>query len=95
MAAINDFVDAGYEVHVNFSPVIISDTWLCDWEVLLRRRSPAGQPKGWPCLPDGLRPQNSELRSAAWPPTRRGPTRRQRTGNQRVKFLPPSLSHAR
>lgn len=37
MAAINDFVDAGYEVHVNFSPVIITDTWLADWEELLRR----------------------------------------------------------
>jgi len=37
MAAINDFVDAGYEVHVNFSPVIITDTWLADWEELLRQ----------------------------------------------------------
>jgi spore photoproduct lyase family protein len=37
MAAINDFVDAGYEVHVNFSPVIITDTWLKDWEELLRQ----------------------------------------------------------
>ncbi|KIC62248.1 spore photoproduct lyase family protein [Pseudarthrobacter phenanthrenivorans] len=37
MAAINDFVAAGYEVHVNFSPVIITDTWLADWEELLRR----------------------------------------------------------
>ncbi|TDT80232.1 spore photoproduct lyase family protein [Arthrobacter sp. AG258] len=37
MAAINDFVAAGYEVHVNFSPVIITDTWLADWEQLLRQ----------------------------------------------------------
>lgn len=37
MAAINDFVDAGYEVHVNFSPVVITDTWLADWEELLRQ----------------------------------------------------------
>jgi len=37
MAAINDFVAAGYEVHVNFSPVIITDTWLADWEELLRQ----------------------------------------------------------
>jgi DNA repair photolyase len=36
MAAINDFVDAGYEVHVNFSPVIVTDTWLSDWAELLR-----------------------------------------------------------
>jgi len=27
IAAINDFVDAGYEVHLNFSPVIIQDGW--------------------------------------------------------------------
>jgi spore photoproduct lyase family protein len=37
VAAINDFVDAGYEVHVNFSPVIITDTWLSDWAQLLRQ----------------------------------------------------------
>ena len=37
MAAINDFVEAGYEVHVNFSPVIITDTWLHDWGELLRQ----------------------------------------------------------
>ena len=36
MAAINDFVEAGYEVHVNFSPVIVTDNWLSDWEQLLR-----------------------------------------------------------
>jgi spore photoproduct lyase len=29
--AINDFVDAGYEVNVNFSPVIFYDTWEEDW----------------------------------------------------------------
>ncbi len=30
IAAIDDFVAAGYEVHVNFSPVIVTDTWLRD-----------------------------------------------------------------
>lgn len=30
IAAINDFVEAGYEVHVNFSPVILTPTWLDD-----------------------------------------------------------------
>ncbi|GAA4265971.1 spore photoproduct lyase family protein [Frondihabitans peucedani] len=35
IAAINDFVEAGYEVHVNFSPVIITPTWLDDWRALL------------------------------------------------------------
>jgi spore photoproduct lyase len=35
IAAIDDFVAAGYEVHVNFSPIIITDTWLEDWAELL------------------------------------------------------------
>ncbi|HYP45447.1 MAG TPA: spore photoproduct lyase family protein [Propionibacteriaceae bacterium] len=35
IAAIDDFVAAGYEVHVNFSPVIVTDTWLADWSELL------------------------------------------------------------
>ncbi|KTS03982.1 spore photoproduct lyase family protein, partial [Microbacterium testaceum] len=34
IAAINDFVDAGFEVHVNFSPVILTPTWLADWREL-------------------------------------------------------------
>lgn len=34
IAAINDFVEAGYEVHVNFSPVILTPTWLEDWTQL-------------------------------------------------------------
>lgn len=44
VAAINDFVEAGYEVHVNFSPVIITDTWLADWEQLLRQLDAALTP---------------------------------------------------
>ncbi|MGW4948483.1 spore photoproduct lyase family protein [Actinoplanes sp. NPDC004185] len=35
IAAIDDFVAAGYEVHVNFSPVVVRDGWLEDWAVLL------------------------------------------------------------
>jgi spore photoproduct lyase len=35
IAAIDDFVEAGYEVHLNFSPVIVHDNWLDDWAVLL------------------------------------------------------------
>jgi spore photoproduct lyase family protein len=34
IAAINDFVDAGYEVHVNFSPVILTPGWLDEWAEL-------------------------------------------------------------
>lgn len=35
IAAINDFVAAGYEVHVNFSPVIGYDGWQADYRELL------------------------------------------------------------
>jgi spore photoproduct lyase family protein len=34
IAAINDFVEAGYEVHLNFSPVIVHDGWLELWAEL-------------------------------------------------------------
>lgn len=35
IAAIDDFVAAGYEVHVNFSPVVVREGWLEDWAELL------------------------------------------------------------
>ncbi|BDI24107.1 spore photoproduct lyase family protein [Herbiconiux sp. L3-i23] len=35
IAAINDFVEAGYEVHVNFAPVIIAPGWMEAWAELL------------------------------------------------------------
>jgi spore photoproduct lyase len=34
IAAINDFVEAGYEVHLNFSPVVVYDGWLAQWAEL-------------------------------------------------------------
>jgi len=34
IAAINDFVSAGYEVHVNFSPVIVHENWKSEWKAL-------------------------------------------------------------
>lgn len=37
IAAIDDFVAAGYEVHVNFSPVVVRAGWLDDWRDLLDR----------------------------------------------------------
>ncbi|GAA4609943.1 spore photoproduct lyase family protein [Actinoplanes octamycinicus] len=37
IAAIDDFVAAGYEVHVNFSPVVVRDGWLDDWAALLEQ----------------------------------------------------------
>ncbi|GJD48022.1 hypothetical protein OPKNFCMD_0737 [Methylobacterium crusticola] len=36
IAAIDDFVAAGYEVHVNFSPVILYEGWEADWRALFR-----------------------------------------------------------
>jgi spore photoproduct lyase len=35
IAALDDFVAAGYQVHLNFSPVIVHENWLADWAVLL------------------------------------------------------------
>jgi len=37
IAAIDDFVAAGYEVHVNLSPVIVKDGWLAEWDELLQQ----------------------------------------------------------
>jgi spore photoproduct lyase len=31
---VNSFINAGYEVHLNFSPVIVHDNWLKEYEVL-------------------------------------------------------------
>lgn len=35
LAALDDFVAAGYEVHVNFSPIVVTDGWLDRWAELL------------------------------------------------------------
>ena len=34
IAAIDDFLRAGYEVHVNFSPVVLYEGWETDWRAL-------------------------------------------------------------
>jgi spore photoproduct lyase len=34
IAAIDDFVAAGYEVHLNFSPVVVQEGWLEEWAAL-------------------------------------------------------------
>ncbi|MFB4315170.1 spore photoproduct lyase family protein [Actinomadura sp. 21ATH] len=44
IAAINDFVEAGYEVHVNLSPVVVRDGWLEDWAELFDRLGDALSP---------------------------------------------------
>ncbi len=35
LAAVDEFVAAGYEVHVNLSPVVLREGWLADWGRLL------------------------------------------------------------
>ncbi|WP_257461597.1 spore photoproduct lyase family protein [Archangium lipolyticum] len=37
IAAIDDFVDAGYEVHLNFSPVVISEGWQDEYDALFQQ----------------------------------------------------------
>lgn len=32
--SINDFIEAGYDVHINFSPVIVEDDWLKQYRML-------------------------------------------------------------
>ena len=34
LRSVSDFLDAGYEVHLNFSPVIVHDNWLIEYEFL-------------------------------------------------------------
>lgn len=34
ISAINDFIRYGYDVHINFSPVIVTDTWIEDYRDL-------------------------------------------------------------
>lgn len=37
IAALDDFVEAGFEVHLNFSPVIVHEGWQEDWAELLQQ----------------------------------------------------------
>ena len=36
LGAIQDFIKAGYEVHLNFSPVVVHDNWLAHYETLFK-----------------------------------------------------------
>ncbi|WP_066341083.1 spore photoproduct lyase family protein [Azohydromonas lata] len=45
IAAINDFVDAGYEVHLNFSPVIVHEGWRADYAELFAQVADALSPR--------------------------------------------------
>jgi spore photoproduct lyase len=44
ICAINDFVAAGYEVHVNFSPVIVHENWEVEWKALFAELDAALSP---------------------------------------------------
>jgi len=44
IAAIDDFAAAGYEVHLNFSPVVVREGWLDEWRGLLRHLDDALSP---------------------------------------------------
>jgi spore photoproduct lyase family protein len=45
IAVIDAFVEAGYEVHVNFSPVVVRPGWLDDWGELLDQLGDAIGPR--------------------------------------------------
>lgn len=44
MAAINDFFQAGYEVHINFSPIIVYEGWLQEYRELFEQLNAVVQP---------------------------------------------------
>jgi spore photoproduct lyase len=45
--AVPRFIDAGYEVHLNFSPVIVHDLWLTEYEFLFHLVSRHANINGW------------------------------------------------
>lgn len=45
LAAINDFYQAGYEVHVNFAPVIVYEGWQQDYQELFEQLNQVVHPK--------------------------------------------------
>jgi spore photoproduct lyase family protein len=45
IAAMDDFVAAGYEVHLNLSPVIVHENWLEDWSQLLEQVADGTRPE--------------------------------------------------
>jgi spore photoproduct lyase len=45
IGAINEFFDAGYEVHLNFSPVIYYEQWIDDYRELFRELADTLHPK--------------------------------------------------
>jgi spore photoproduct lyase len=48
LRAVHEFVNAGYEVHLNFSPVIVHDNWLNYYEELFYDINNHAWTYGWP-----------------------------------------------
>jgi spore photoproduct lyase len=47
LLVVRSFLDAGYEVHLNFSPVIVHDNWLLLYENLFNHVKMAATSMGW------------------------------------------------
>jgi len=47
LRAVSDFLDAGYEVHLNFSPVVVYDGWLEDYKDLFGKVSTYANRYAW------------------------------------------------
>ena len=47
LRAVSDFLDAGYEVHLNFSPVVVYDGWLDDYKDLFGKVSTYANRYAW------------------------------------------------
>ena len=45
--AVQDFIKAGYEVHLNFSPVIVTDGWLREYKKLFEKVNRFAVEHGW------------------------------------------------
>lgn len=47
LTAVEKFIDAGYEVHLNFSPVIVHDNWLEEYKFLFQLVQHCAISKAW------------------------------------------------
>jgi len=47
LIAVKQFLDAGYEVHLNFSPVIVYDNWLDIYKSFFKGINSLAQRQGW------------------------------------------------
>lgn len=45
--AVSEFLKAGYEVHLNFSPVIVCENWLAKYEALFHQVASVAKHHGW------------------------------------------------